>query len=71
MEYIGIYSAVNDLSMLAASRGRPIMHQFTSQLLHHFDIVDGGYSKAQDSMESVSFPPANKFGKLTTRTSSL
>ena len=35
MEYIGIYSAVNDLSMLAASRGRPVTQQPTSQLVHH------------------------------------
>ena len=35
VEYIGIYSAVNDLSMLAASRGRPVTQQPTSKLVHH------------------------------------
>ena len=73
VEYIGTYPAVNDLPMLAASRGR-INNAPTYMYLSasaSFVIVHGDYSKAQGSEESASLSTFRQLWKSTTRTSIL
>ena len=73
VEYVGAYPAVNDLPVLAASRGKATNEPTHTYLpaSASFVSVHGDYSKAQGSEGSASLFTFRQNWKSTTRTSSL